>query len=69
MSKKFEAISKKIPSLHINTTKSDMEEMAANEKFKARIQDWHKGVIKDVQLDETMAIMNDLINYKDLSKK
>lgn len=69
MSKKFDAITKKIPSLHVQTAKSDEKEMNDNDKFKARMQDWHKGIVKDIQLDETMAIMHDLINAKDMTNK
>lgn len=65
--KKFDGIKKVIPSLKVEACKSDSDEIANNENFKARIEDWHKGLKKDIQIDETMAIMNDLINYKALS--
>lgn len=66
--KKFEKIRAEIPSLHVVNCKADNKEMKENEKLKVRIEEWHKGIVKDIQLDETMAIMNDLINYKPISK-
>ena len=66
--KKFKKIKSKIESLKVSVCEADQGEMESNEKFKARIQDWHKGIVKDIQLDETMAIMNDLVNYKPISK-
>ena len=55
--------------MNVTTCKGDMKEFESNEKFKARLQDWHKGIVKDVQIDETMAIMNDLINHPTLTNK
>ncbi|MGB0864500.1 MAG: carboxy terminal-processing peptidase [Saprospiraceae bacterium] len=66
--KKFDKIRAEIPSLHVTNCKADGKEMKKNEKFKVRIEEWHKGIVKDIQLDETMAIMNDLIKYKPISK-
>lgn len=67
-SKKFEQIRAEIPSLHVVNCKADSKEMKENEKLKVRIEEWHKGIVKDIQLDEAMAIMNDLIKYQPISK-
>ncbi len=67
--KKYDKIRSNIESLNVATCKGDEKEFKSNEKFKARLQDWHKGIVKDVQIDETMAIMNDLINYITVTNK
>ncbi len=62
--KKFDDIKKEIPSLQVRVTKSDKAAVAESEKRQARMDEWHKDIKKDIQLDETMAIMNDMVKQQ-----
>lgn len=67
-SKRFNNITQAIDGLSIVTCDADQNEYNTNEKFKTRLDKWHNTVIKDIQIDEAMAVMNDWINYKAISK-
>ncbi len=47
--------------LTIATPKADMKSIEESESKQARIKEWHKDLKKDLQLKETIAIMQDMI--------
>lgn len=67
-SKRFNDITMVLDGLHIQACAADQDEYKSNDKFKTRLDNWHKSVVKDVQVDEAIAIMNDWISYKALTK-
>jgi carboxyl-terminal processing protease len=62
--KKFDDIRKTIPSLQVRLAKSDEASIAKNDKNKARMDEWHKEIKEDIQIDETMAVINDMIKQQ-----
>lgn len=67
-SKQYNNITQVIDGLHIAACQADQSEYDSNEKFKTRLDKWHETVVKDVQVDEAIAVLNDWINYQALSK-
>jgi carboxyl-terminal processing protease len=57
----LKALEKEVEELSVASLKSDMESIDKDESKKARIEEWHKGLRKDMQLKETLSIMNDMI--------
>lgn len=58
----FKDLTKAIPGISVTSLDADKEEIEANERRKASITDWHKAIKKDLQIDEAIAIINDLKN-------
>ncbi len=59
--KALEALEKEVEELNVASLDADMESIEKDESKKARIEEWHKGLRKDMQLKETLSIMNDMI--------
>ncbi len=58
---KYKDMFEEIDGLNIQSLQADNEYIQADSARIARFEDWHKGLRKDVYLEETLRIMNDLI--------
>lgn len=61
-SKKYDAISEDIPDLQVFTPKPDQAVMAADSSKKERVEDWHKNIRKDIYINETLCVVQDMID-------
>ena len=59
--KKYKDMFEEIEGLKIASLKADADYIQSDSSRIARFEDWHKGLRKDVYLEETLQIMNDLI--------
>lgn len=60
--KKYKDISKEIPGLSVKNIASYLEEIAVDSSKIDRNQAWKENILKDVYLEETIAIMRDMIS-------
>ncbi|MCC5943975.1 MAG: carboxy terminal-processing peptidase [Bernardetiaceae bacterium] len=60
-SEKYEQMKSQKHDLKIHTLKADIEYIESDESRKARTEQWHKDLQKDIQIYETLMIMSDLI--------
>lgn len=58
-----------IDGLTIRNLKSDLEAINSNETSKARNENWIKDLKKDIYLEESLAIINDMVKGPALTKK
>lgn len=59
--KALEGLEKEIKGLSVKMPKADVASIEKSESKKARVEEWHKGIKKDLQLKETLAIMKDML--------
>ena len=61
-SKKMDELDKEIPGLFVSAITADSLAIAGDTAKIAKVKDWQKNIKKDIYLNETIAIMNDMNN-------